>query len=193
MSPSVRAVLGFPLALAVLAAGCASRGATPRPFPTPGDRRVARGPIGAADRPALLETALGQVGTPYRLGGDSPGAGFDCSGFVTWVFAQHGLSLPRTVLDLFGVGQTLGENEPLSGADLVFFETKGPGVSHVGIALGDGRFVHAPSSRGAVRVEALDSEYWSRRYIGARRLIIPQPVGFATGSSASAAPPREPQ
>jgi cell wall-associated NlpC family hydrolase len=124
---------------------------------------------------ALLDTALSVIGTPYRAGGVTPRTGFDCSGFVTWVFQQHGLAVPRTVGDQFSVGQPV-ETPGVAPGDLVFFETGPRGPTHVGIALGDGRFVHAPSSRGVVRIEPLGSSYWTRRYLGARR-IVPATAG----------------
>ena len=102
------------------------------------------------------------------MGGDDP-RGFDCSGFVQWVFARHGTSLPREVREQYDAGTPIDRDEIQAG-DLVFFETVSRGPSHVGIALGDGEFVHAPSSRGVVRVESYTTEYWSRRWIGARRV-----------------------
>lgn len=193
-SPGRRFAFGLAasVALAALAAsaGCAARGARPRPFPTPGEPAATpapRPPVGTETRtdpgtdptrsalpappPALaglLDTALAQRGAPYRPGGADPG-GFDCSGFVTWVFGQHGIALPRTVEELYAAGAGVGQASP-AAADLVFFATEGRGPSHVGIALGDGRFIHAPSRRGVVRVEALGSRYWAARYVGARRV-----------------------
>jgi cell wall-associated NlpC family hydrolase len=120
----------------------------------------------------LLDTALSLVGIPYRAGGDTPGTGFDCSGFVTWVFHQHGVALPRTVQALFEAGEAVAPDGDPGAGDLVFFETEGPGATHVGIALGDGRFVHAPSARGVVRAEPLAGTYWARRYLGARRVVV---------------------
>jgi cell wall-associated NlpC family hydrolase len=114
-------------------------------------------------------TALDFRGTPYRNGGADP-AGFDCSGFVWYVFAQHGLALPRTVQDQYRVG----DNVPivdLRPGDLVFFSTTVPGPSHVGIVIGGDSFVHAPSSTGVVRVERLSAPYWSSRFLGARRIL----------------------
>jgi cell wall-associated NlpC family hydrolase len=87
---------------------------------------------------------------------------FDCSGFVQWVFAQHGTALPREVRDQYDAGSTIKVKEVRAG-DLVFFTTVSRGASHVGIALGDGEFVHAPSSRGVVRVERYTSGYWAGR------------------------------
>ena len=108
-------------------------------------------------------------GVPYRNGG-SDLRGFDCSGFTQYVFALAGKPLPRATREQFTVGipVTLGEQQP---GDLIFFTTTAPGASHVGIALGGDGFVHAPSSRGVVRVESLTLPYWSSRLIGIRRLV----------------------
>jgi cell wall-associated NlpC family hydrolase len=122
-----------------------------------------------------METALALVGTPYRAGGQSPDRGFDCSGFVAWVFAQHGLALPRTVNAQLAAGQPLDDTSVPSVADLVFFEIDQAGPTHVGIALGNQRFIHAPSARGVVRVERLDSPYWASRFRGARRVAAETP------------------
>jgi cell wall-associated NlpC family hydrolase len=116
----------------------------------------------------VITTALTFRGTPYRYGGSDP-SGFDCSGFVQWVFALHGTALPREVRDQYRVGRDIDRDDVRAG-DLVFFETVSRGASHVGIALGDGEFVHAPSSRGVVRVERYDGSYWSGRWVGARRV-----------------------
>jgi cell wall-associated NlpC family hydrolase len=107
-------------------------------------------------------------GTPYRNGGSDP-AGFDCSGFVQWVYAQQGVALPREVRQQYRVGQEI-DSGGIKAGDLVFFETVSPGASHVGIALGGGEFVHAPSSRGVVRVERYTTGYWADRWVGARRV-----------------------
>jgi cell wall-associated NlpC family hydrolase len=116
---------------------------------------------------ALVGTALGLRGVPYRNGGSDP-SGFDCSGFVWYVFAQHGLALPRTVSELYAAGGKVDQDD-LEPGDLVFFRTEGREVSHVGMAIGGEEFVHAPSARGEVRVERMGSGYWLPRYAGARR------------------------
>jgi cell wall-associated NlpC family hydrolase len=116
----------------------------------------------------LSGTALKLRGAPYRNGGADPN-GFDCSGFVWYVFAQHGLSLPRTVEDQFRAGGAVPTPDLLAG-DLVFFSTTAPGASHVGIVVGGDWFVHAPSGSGVVRVERLGTPYWASRFIGARRI-----------------------
>jgi cell wall-associated NlpC family hydrolase len=139
----------------------------------PGDR-VERLPD-AADAPyfqSLVETALTLRGAPYRNGGDDPN-GFDCSGFTQYVFALHGLALPREVRDQFKVGVPIDPSADLQAGDLVFFTTTAPGASHVGISLGGDDFVHAPSSNGVVRVEKLTTGYWTERFLGARRLTQP--------------------
>jgi cell wall-associated NlpC family hydrolase len=155
-------------------AACASTGAIPAPFPVPGDH--ARTPpttaTPAASLPSsivpIVGTALGLRGVPYRSGGSDP-SGFDCSGFIWYVFAQHGLALPRTVSELYAVGERVGPDD-LEAGDLVFFRTEGGTISHVGMAIGGEEFVHAPNSRGEVRVERMRSGYWLSRYAGARRI-----------------------
>jgi cell wall-associated NlpC family hydrolase len=117
----------------------------------------------------LIDTALALRGTPYLNGGSEPSRGFDCSGFVQWVFARHGTLLPRETRDQYDEGRKVDRDEVQAG-DLVFFETVSHGPTHVGIALGSGEFVHAPSSRGVVRVERYTSGYWSSRWVGAKRI-----------------------
>jgi len=114
-------------------------------------------------RGEVLLQALGLVGTPYRYGGNTPASGFDCSGLIGYVFRQAaGISLPRTT----------GGRNALEVGDLVFFATNGgKKVSHAGIYSGDGRFVHAPSSGGTVRMDYLSDSYWSKRYLGANRVL----------------------
>ena len=116
-----------------------------------------------------IGTALALRGIPYRNGGADPN-GFDCSGFVWYVFARHGLDLPRTVQEQFRYGGNVPPSDLVPG-DLVFFSTTAPGASHVGIVIGGDSFVHAPSSSGVVRVERLGATYWSSRFIGARRVL----------------------
>ena len=153
-------------------AGCASTGAVPSPFPIPGGGHPPNRPPSATplsvDGYAVAGTALGLRGVPYRAGGSDP-SGFDCSGFVWYVFAQHGLQMPRTVADQYRAGDSV-EPESLEAGDLVFFRTEGRSVSHVGMSIGGDEFVHAPSARGEVRVERLGSSYWRERFAGARRM-----------------------
>ena len=154
-------------------AGCASTGAVPRPFPVPGGGHVPERPApdsiaGPVDGYAVAGTALDLRGVPYRNGGSDP-SGFDCSGFVWYVFAQHGLAMPRTVTEQYRVGDDV-DPQSLEAGDLVFFRTEGRSVSHVGMSIGGDEFVHAPSARGEVRVERLGSSYWRPRFAGARRV-----------------------
>jgi len=118
---------------------------------------------------ALAETALAWVGAPYRNGGSDP-SGFDCSGFVQYVFAEQGMRLPRGVAEQLRTGRPVSATAVTAG-DLVFFATVSAGVSHVGIAVGPDAFVHAPSSSGRVRVERLSAPYWARRFVAARRVV----------------------
>jgi hypothetical protein len=119
---------------------------------------------------SLLSTAIHFVGTPYRFGGADPSNGFDCSGFVYYVFAQQGVWVPRTVADQWDAGTRVKHKDVRPG-DLLFFRTSGRGPTHVGIALGPDRFVHAPNSRGEVRIEPLARRYWSERFLEARRVF----------------------
>ena len=165
------------LALTGVVAGCATTGAVPAPFPRPGGHAPEAPPPEAATPPPVAApgsgyeiagTALGLRGAPYRNGGGDP-SGFDCSGFVTYVFAQHGVSVPRTVSEQYQAGLPIPSDQ-LQPGDLVFFSTVTHGASHVGIAIGGDEFVHAPSGRGEVRVERLSTTYWAARFIGARRV-----------------------
>lgn len=151
---------------ATLLTGCASsQGPRPRVLPP---RPPSASPPSDS---AIVRTALGYLGTPYVPGGATP-AGFDCSGFVWYVYRLHGVDLPRNVASQASVGRHV-DREDIRPGDLVFFSTTGPGSTHVGIATSRDAFVHAPNSRGVVRVEPLTSPYWSQRYAGARRLIAP--------------------
>lgn len=116
----------------------------------------------------VVRAALELRGTPYRNGGSDP-SGFDCSGFTQYVFNRAGTALPRETRDQFTIGADVAPGQQRPG-DLIFFSTTAPGASHVGIALGGDAFVHAPSSRGVVRVEYLTLPYWSRRLVGIRRI-----------------------
>jgi cell wall-associated NlpC family hydrolase len=118
----------------------------------------------------LLERALGLIGVRYKRGGSSVETGFDCSGFVVHVFREHlGFLLPRTSQEISREGAPVTRDE-LKPGDLVFFNTMRSAFSHVGIYLGDNRFVHAPRTGRSVRVEDMRETYWAKRYNGARRL-----------------------
>ncbi len=118
----------------------------------------------------MLVNALGLLGIHYRLGGNTPESGFDCSGMVRYVFQNAlGLDLPRRAIEISRVGAKVGREE-LKPGDLVFYRTLRRAVSHVGIYLGDNRFIHAPSAGGRVRVDDMSESYWATRFVGARRV-----------------------
>ncbi|HET6783435.1 MAG TPA: C40 family peptidase [Pseudoxanthomonas sp.] len=120
---------------------------------------------------AVLMRAIGLVGTPYTYGGNTPESGFDCSGLVAYVYRDMlDLRLPRTSRELAAIQGPRIAPEKLATADLVFFGSKG-NVSHVGIYVGEGRFVHAPSTGGTVRLDYLDGPYWRDHYSGAKRVL----------------------
>lgn len=131
---------------------------------------VAEGVLGQAQEFALR--ALSFIGVRYKWGGNSPDTGFDCSGLIRYVYSQiTGQALPRNANDLSHVGETVDRAE-LQPGDLVFFNTLRKPFSHVGIYLGDSRFLHAPSRGGAVEIVDMSQRYWQSRYNGARRLPI---------------------
>lgn len=115
----------------------------------------------------LLKTSRSFMGIPYVWGGESP-SGADCSGYVQMVFNRHGVKLPRTADVQFKVGKPVEKGKEQPG-DLVFFETYAPGASHVGIYLGQGKFIHASSRARQVTVSELAEPYFAKRYLGARR------------------------
>jgi cell wall-associated NlpC family hydrolase len=124
------------------------------------------------ERPAIQ--ALQALGVKYRLGGRSPETGFDCSGLITHAFERAwGLVLPPGTEALSKVGRPIGKLKELAPGDLVFYNTRNRPYSHVGIYLGEGRFVHAPRPGAQVRVESLEKPYWRSRFDGARRLDPP--------------------
>ncbi len=117
----------------------------------------------------VVSDAMNYMGVPYVFGGNTPSSGFDCSGYVRYVFANAGIYLPRTADVQYNCGYAVSTSE-LAPGDLVFFETYCPGPSHVGIYVGDGNFIHASSSRG-VTISSLSSSYYSAHYLGARRVM----------------------
>lgn len=121
--------------------------------------------------PTLVGTALQVLGVKYKYGGESPNTGFDCSGLVSYAAEKSlGLKLPRQSAEIARQGISIKRSE-LKKGDLVFFNTRGRRFSHVGIYLGDEKFVHAPRSGSVVRIEDMSATYWSKRYNGARRLV----------------------
>jgi len=137
-------------------------------------------PAGTVERPftsggaagaAIARTAETLLGSPYREGGALPD-GFDCSGLVNYVFARHGIDVPRDVRRQASAGMPVDRGDIVPG-DLVFFATAGSGPTHVGIAVGEGRFIHAPKSGDVVRVESMSAAYWTSRFVAARRVSVP--------------------
>jgi cell wall-associated NlpC family hydrolase len=118
----------------------------------------------------LAIEAMSLVGINYRRGGNSPENGLDCSGFVRYVFREaQGKELPRTSAEISKLGESV-DKQDLQPGDLVFFNTLRRAFSHVGIYLGDNKFIHSPSTGGAVRIESMDLSYWKARFNGARRI-----------------------
>jgi cell wall-associated NlpC family hydrolase len=134
----------------------------------------------------ISKTALGLIGVDYKFGGNTPDTGLDCSGFVRYVFQQAtGISLPRSSREQAKVGKQIDKTQ-LEPGDLVFFNTRRFQFSHVGVYLGDNRFIHSPSRGGSVEVVNLDNKYWQKTFNGARRVI-----GAVAGGEANTATLRE--
>lgn len=129
-------------------------------------------PTSAGKVSTLLDKGFAFLGVRYRMGGNGPDAGgFDCSGLVRKVFGDAlGLNLPRTASEMAQMGEKVASSE-LKPGDLVFFNTMRRTFSHVGIYLGDNKFLHSPSKGSAVRVEDMTEAYWTKRFTGGRRLI----------------------
>ena len=147
----------------------ASRQAKTKSQPTASKPPTTADASAVADgQPAVVRRALGYLGTRYRYGA-SGARGFDCSGFTSYIYRQHGISLPHNSAAQYRVGKPVSRSE-LRPGDLVFFRTRGSRISHVGIYIGNGKFVHASSARGRVRIDTLTSGYYHQRYVGARRI-----------------------
>jgi cell wall-associated NlpC family hydrolase len=190
-------------ALAVLLAGGA--GAAPA---NGAAAATAPGPLAAAARASASQAAakvwqgaqdvavfaLGMIGVDYRYGGETPDHGLDCSGLIRYVFQEvTGTTLPRTAREMSRLGAKVSPGD-LAPGDLVFFNTRRFAFSHVGLYLGDGRFIHAPSAGGEVHVSTLSQEYWKKRFDGARRLVgvlpslVPNLINAAVAAPATAMP-----
>ncbi|MDR1075359.1 MAG: C40 family peptidase [Xanthomonadaceae bacterium] len=162
--------LAFALPLLALLAACGHSPSRPG-SPSTGYRGPAIAPSDPAAANAVAIRALSLVGTPYRYGGNTPESGFDCSGLVTYVYRDVlDLRLPRTSRELAQVQGPKLAQERLTTGDLVFFGNRGQ-VFHVGIYVGEGRFVHAPSAGGTVRLDMLGGSYWRNHYTGAKRVL----------------------
>ena len=162
------------LSTALLLAGC---GGNDNVRPSASQRTPQRdGPIVQPADPtkanAVLMRAISLVGTPYRYGGNTPEGGFDCSGLVNYVYRDMlDLRLPRTSRELAATQGPRIATDRLAGGDLLFFGSGGQ-VSHVGIYVGEGRFLHSPSSGKDVRVDSLITGYWANRYLSGRRVAM---------------------
>lgn len=126
-------------------------------------------PTTSARIKSVLQRAFALLGTPYRWGGTSPEGGFDCSGLVGYVFRTIGIDLPRVSRAMAQEGTAITDRNALAEGDLVFFGKRGH-VDHVGIYIGEGKFLHAPRTGRDVTVSDLSSGYWSQKYLQARRL-----------------------
>ncbi|HEY9280459.1 MAG TPA: C40 family peptidase [Eoetvoesiella sp.] len=162
----MRAVAGFVAALIICLAGCASPS---------GKNQIGASSNGVnidhKKRDEVVMTALSLLNTRYKYGGSSPSTGFDCSGLVAYVFAKAASQrLPHNTVAIARQSRPIGKHQ-LSAGDLVFFNTLNRSLSHVGIYLGNGDFINAPSSGGAVRVDNLSSAYFAQRFEGASTLF----------------------
>ena len=159
--------------LAALLAACSSRAPAPAPVVQPQVTYSQPSPSPIADD--VLIRAIGLVGTPYRWGGNTPDSGFDCSGLIKYVYRDAaGISLPRSTREMIVMRAPTVDVSSLQSGDLVFFATSGGSqVSHAGIYVGDGRFVHAPSTGGTVRLDYLSNSYWQKTYLNAKRVLQP--------------------
>ncbi|MCM3711721.1 C40 family peptidase [Sporosarcina luteola] len=130
----------------------------------------------SSDTASISETASSLLGIRYAYGGTTT-AGFDCSGYVSYVFNQHGIKLSRTTSGMYASGTAVDKSDLVEG-DLVFFNTTGKGVSHVGIYVGDGNFAHSATSKGVSIAKLNDPHYWGKRYVGAKRITGANDVAF---------------
>lgn len=136
-----------------------------------GDRVHASAPSpagGARQGKNIVSTARSQSGTPYRSGGDHPSKGFDCSGLIFWVYKQHGISVPRVARAQASFGRSVPNNALMPG-DIVAFNISGG--YHTGIYSGKGNFIHSPSTGSKVREENINTKYWRKTFVGARRIL----------------------
>lgn len=168
--PIARVAVAAGMCVAALLAGC--RTAPPTGAPQPGAVLPEGVRVERARAQEVVLHALALIDTGYVFGGRNPEAGLDCSGMVAHVFEQAaGVRLPHNAARIARLARPV-ERERLGPGDLVFFNTRGFAASHVGIYLGDGRFVHAPSSKGRVRIESMDNRYFAPRFEGGRTLFV---------------------
>ncbi|KAF0865334.1 C40 family peptidase [Pseudomonas sp. LD120] len=171
MSTSARFAL---IVLAALLSACASHAPPSAPVVRSPTFNASQAFSPVADD--VLFRALGLVGTPYRWGGNTPDTGFDCSGLIAYVYRDvAGIALPRSTREMISMqAQSVGKNALQTG-DLIFFATNGGSqVSHAGIYVGEGRFVHAPATGGTVKLDSLSKAYWQKAYLSAKRVLPPE-------------------
>ena len=199
--PRRAAPLAATICAALLAAACApppSAVVTTMALPESGPRLTvgtdpgappsAVAPPAPAPRALVVATADELVGTRYRYGGSSPKRGFDCSGFVHWVYSQQGIDLPRTTRGLTTTGTRVpARRSELLPGDLLLFAGHGARITHVAIYVGDGRIIHASSGQHAVRYDDLDSPRgrWFRQHVVSARRVIPVEQASASTGQAS--------
>lgn len=158
------------LALSLLASSAAWSGDTPLDASKP----ISKLQDLSSRASELALQAMGMLGIRYKYGGNTPETGLDCSGLVQHIFKEAwGKELPRTSAAISKVGQHIDKDD-LQPGDLVFYNTLRRGFSHVGIYLGDQKFIHSPSSGGEVRIESMDVGYWKKRFNGGRRISDPE-------------------
>lgn len=162
---------GCLLFLVGLLQACTSSGPSMTGTDYPAASTAASTSSGHAARHDVVFRAVSLLGTPYRYGGARPETGFDCSGLIHFVYQDSlGMTLPRTTAGLNDL-RSKPAREPLKPGDLVLFAISGRKVNHAGIYVGEGRFLHAPSTGGHVRIDELQASYWQRSYQGARRVL----------------------
>jgi cell wall-associated NlpC family hydrolase len=158
------------LALAILPGCGGPAGVRPSIAGPPVPARLNPPPADPRASHEVLIRAIGLVGTPYRYGGNTPEGGFDCSGLVGFVFRDAaGLSLPRSTAGLVAMRAPGVGTQELAPGDLLLFSPSGGRASHIGIFVGEARFVHAPSTGGTVRLDRMDAPWWAARFMGLRR------------------------
>ena len=179
------------VALAAAPAALAQSPASARSFAASAAETAGKVWSGAQD---VAIYALGMIGVDYKFGGNTPESGLDCSGLVRYVFQQvTGFTLPRTSKEMSGLGAKVAVDD-LKPGDLVFFNTRRFQFSHVGIYLGDNRFIHAPSAGAEVEIAKLSESYWQKHFNGARRLVgvlpslVPNVIAPAYAAAPAAAP-----
>ncbi len=160
------------ITLTALLGACASH-APPPPAPMARPVVFAAPQLASPQAEDVLFRALGLVGTPYRWGGNTPDSGFDCSGLISYVYRDMaGINLPRSTREMIVMRAPNVSQNALQTGDLIFFATNGGSqVSHAGIYVGEGRFVHAPATGGTVKLDSLSKAYWQRAYLNAKRVL----------------------